>query len=293
MRGKRQYGTDEEALLVSFPVGLGFVIFTTFHNCKQLNELEFRLLQFLVLRPLLAAKTFESNTIFMNHFFTPTKEIIGTLKVGEESQTYTFFNDKTADLKFIFNWKGKATARASIIDSHGKTRIEENIRTPPKEFDFPKAEPGPWTFKLKIVDAPLANFPFAINVGLKDALLQQTSSEKLDKIDQKRTTTVELVYPERKFLSKLDLEIGKKVEIGRNIVPEETKGRDSVSGKHFIITLRDQSQAIIQDTSSYGTGAATYISDSTATQKLSKNIPVSFKFPILVNLADVILLLIS
>ncbi len=151
------------------------MIFTTFHNSKQVSELESKLLQYMVLRPLMESKTFESNTIIMENAFTPTKEVLGSLKAGEESQLYTFLTNREYDLKFIFNWKGKATTKATVIDPHGKVVVDANIRSLPKIFDISKAIVGKWSFKIKMVDAPLANFPFIINVGIKEAFAEENT----------------------------------------------------------------------------------------------------------------------
>jgi len=76
-------------------------------------------------------------------------------------------------LKFIFNWRGNATAKILIFDPTGRAVMEENVRTSPKEIDLMNCAPGQWSFKLKIVDAPLSNFPFTINVGFKNAVEKQ------------------------------------------------------------------------------------------------------------------------
>lgn len=325
MRGTRQGTFEDEALLVSFPFGYGFVIFTTFHNSHQVSELESRLLQYLVLRPLLASKTFESNTIILQKSFTPTKELLGSLSVGEESKLYNFFTKKVSDLKFIFNWKGKATAKVTIFDPTGRPALEENVRSSPKEIDLTNCQPGQWTFKMKIVDAPLTHFPFTINVGIKDAVEKQLNQENFsagpinlfdpkghkiaEKSDEssfpaplvteqpvvikpnKRSISIKIIYPTQQLLKTVEIEQGRKYIFGREWIPAELKGRESVSGKHFVFQYLEPDQLLIEDISSYGTGAAAYQSEKTETTALMKNIPVAYNIPVLVNLAGVILIL--
>jgi hypothetical protein len=296
MRGLRQGNPEDEALLVSFHYGEGFVIYTTFHNSKQISDIELRLLQYLVLRPLMESKTFESNTIIVQNAFTPTKEVVGSLQVGQESQIYTFPTNKECDLKFIFNWKGKATVKASIFDPTGKSIVDANIRTSPKIFDISKAMTGKWTFKLKIVDAPLTNFPFVINVGVKDALLKQLGDEEIPQSSEitpefdSQLITMEILHPIRKIIGQIELKKGKKYEIGRNQIPQEIQERTSVSSHHVILQLIDENQVLIQDVSSYGTGAASFTQGSFETQPLIKDIPVAFSLPIILNFANVIII---
>ena len=170
MRGKRQGWWEEEPLLISFQYGEGFVIFTTFHNSHQVNELEFRLLQYLVLKPLMARRSTESNTIMQQRSFTPTKEILGALSVGQSSPHYEFSNERIRDLKFIFNWEGRAVARLNIYAPDGSVILNQNARESPVSFDVEAAKPGVWKFQLSIVDAPFQNFPFVIHVGMKEIL---------------------------------------------------------------------------------------------------------------------------
>jgi hypothetical protein len=150
---------------------------------------------------------------------------------------------------------------------------------------------------------------------VKDAILQQQKSDEINlptlyeqeqnsdgnvshnsslysqsPINRTKKVALEILVPIRKVIQQITLEVGKKFIIGRELIPKEIQGRDSVSATHVSIQLLDQNQLIIEDLSSYGTGAANYSGKSFDTTTLSKNIPVAFKFPIIVNLAGMILL---
>ena len=173
LRGKRQGWFEEEPLLVSFPYGQGFVIFTTFHNSRQVNALEHRLLEYLVLKPLMSNISQQSHTIMQRGEFKPLREYIGALSVSEESKLYEFYNNEFAELKFVFNWEGKATTRIWVHDPSNSKVLEQNVRKSPYELEVPNAQPGVWKFKMKIVDAPLKKFPYLIHVGKKDVVERQ------------------------------------------------------------------------------------------------------------------------
>ncbi len=158
---------------MSFPYGEGFVIFTTFHNSRQVNALEHRLLEYLVLKPMMSRRATQSHTIMQRGKYKPMQEYIGALSVGQESKMYQFYNKESSDLKFVFNWEGNATSRVWIYNPANRRVIEENVRQSPYEFEINNAQPGTWQFKMQIVDAPLMKFPFVIHVGKKDIVERQ------------------------------------------------------------------------------------------------------------------------
>jgi hypothetical protein len=325
LRGQRVGWYEEEPLLVSFPYGDGFVIFTTFHNSAQVSQLENLLLQYLVIKPLMARKAYESNTIILEKKFTPTKELVGMLSVGEESRFYQYYLDTPKDLKFVFNWQGKATGRITVFDPTGRPIFDQNVRTSPHEVDVTKAIPGTWMFKLKIVDAPLAKFPFTINVGIKDALsqefeqkaaiargeyrpayavpasqqpTQQPSIAKADEQSRKgeiRNLTLKLLAPYEHVIGQFDISRGQKYSIGREELPENLHHLITVATQHIQIQLLDENQLIVRDVSpaQLETSATTFRSGQLEEQqfrKLTKNLPIAFKFPVLVLMGDEVIL---
>jgi hypothetical protein len=327
MKGKRQGSPwDEEDLLVSFKYDEGFVIFTTFHNSHQVSALEQRLLQYLVLKPLMAGKSNESHTILVQKAFTQAKEVIGALSPGDQSPLYEYETFRPYDLKFVFNWEGKAIARVFVIDPLGKTVVEENIRTSPYELDLSQARPGKWKFKLKIVDAPMKNFPYIINVGVKEAVEKNVATQAADKsfiqkeslqaifskdnlpsigesMDEQnqisagnkrtisRSIKIEILEPIRQLVGEFDLEVGKKIGFGQDELPANVPGREYVNLQQVVIQLLDLDQLIIRDVSDSGTEAVNYVGgDLPETVPLTKNIPVAYKFPLLLKFAGRIII---
>jgi hypothetical protein len=322
LRGTPKDKSNEEALLISFPYKKGFVIFTTFHNEKQVSKIEYKLLEYLVLKPLMHEKDTEAKTIMQTQQFRPTKDIVGALEVGEETGFYEFITDKIYDLKFVFNWQGNATVRITINDPAGNKIKDENVRQSPSEVDVQGAKAGKWTFKMKIIDAPLKKFPFTINVGLKDAVQRQMQAQNVALAQNRNTTnsnaptnspfnqppvvvsaskpvtpatpTVRinfmLISPFQQALNPLNLSIGTPLILGRKDLPNNVPGKDNVSSKHIEVTLLKNDEIQITDLSSNGTAAQTYLGGPYQLTNLQKNIPTKLKLPLVVQLSNSIML---
>ncbi len=71
-----------------------------------------------------------------------------------------------------------------------------------------------------------------------------------------------LLQPVHRVIGQLELTVGKQYEFGRNQIPNDVAGKDSVSSEHLVLQLLDSNQVLIKDVSSYGTGAATMKSNS-------------------------------
>ncbi|MHA1673228.1 MAG: hypothetical protein ACTSYI_06335 [Promethearchaeota archaeon] len=287
----------------------GFVIFTTFHNSVQTSEMEKRLLEYLVLSPLMYKTVMKSKHILQGSQFKQTNEYLGALSVSQESSLYEFLLNKVCDLRFIFNWEGKAVSRIWIFDPDGQLVKEENTRIAPHLIDIPKAKVGVWTFKMKIVDAPLKKFPFTINVGVKDALQKKippASPPKSPPISPSRTTPnspsqntpnrlkvphikFEILSPVRQMLTKT-LRMKEKSILGRVDLPTSVPGRNTVSSKHCEITVLDSRQIQIKDLSSNGTGASHYESGPFKTQILQKNTSTTLELPVIIQLSASIII---
>jgi len=166
LRGDREVDS-QEPLLVTFRFEEGLVIFTAFHNEKQVSELEHRLLEFLVIKPLMHKVDEQSKEILNKKQYKSKKGIVDALEIGEDSQLYKFKVREACDLEFIFNWKGEASAQVSIIDPDDETVCDESFNQIPFEFGVSQAKLGVWNFKIKFNKVPLKRFPFTINVGIK------------------------------------------------------------------------------------------------------------------------------
>jgi hypothetical protein len=314
MRGTRQGSFEEEPLLVSFPYDEGFVIFTTFHNSHQVNALEHRLLQYLVLRPIMAKQANESDTIIKRKAFRPTKELLGALSVGEQSPLYEFNVVRPVDLKFVFNWQGKAVARVMIYDPQGTVVYEQNVRKQPFEMDQQNARPGIWKFRLKIVDAPMANFPFVINVGVKDLVEQRLANPSFSQdslppdvipamsnaqsqapsnlmmFSTDRSVTYEILEPLRRTVGKFDLGLGQPMAFGKREIPADIPGQADVDEKQLILQLNEPNVLLVKNIGQCPVAAMTYKGGGYNPKPLPPNISVEFQFPLIIKFGDNILI---
>ena len=94
---------------ISFPFGKGFVIYTCFHNEKQASTIEQKLLQYLVVKPLMHGKAMQAEAILKEKGYKQTRAIVGMLDPGQESTVYEVDVPlNLQDIKIIVNWTGNA-----------------------------------------------------------------------------------------------------------------------------------------------------------------------------------------
>jgi VanZ family protein len=151
-----------QSLLISFRHGKGQVIFTSFHNHAQVSKIEERLLQFLVLKPVLADVAAELG----DFAWSDTKELqenVGTVNSGGESEWFEYRLPTSRPFKIMLNWKGEANL-ALEVNGPGAS-ITEQSDHPPVAVDFPEALAGIWRYRIKALSATIKNFPFVLLAG--------------------------------------------------------------------------------------------------------------------------------
>lgn len=154
-----------EPLLVTFRQGDGEVIYTCFHNRAQPSKKEQQLLQFLVLKPLLA-RAKSSISQFVVGKSAGTIENIGVLDSGQESDNYEFIAKETQDLRFILTWEGDgAEFTLYVYPPSGEQIRKSSAITPPVEIEVPDATPGKWRYRVRAITVPGHNFPYVLMAG--------------------------------------------------------------------------------------------------------------------------------
>jgi hypothetical protein len=153
-------------LLVRFPVGRdGQVIFTSFHNEKQNNETEKKLLQYLVFTMVTAGVEAHVQSHLTEGGFAPQRSnLLSTPKTL--STTKTFRNEHAGPLRFALGFRDEgARLRLHLQSPDGKTFTWEGTST--VMLEVPHAAAGEWSYTITALELPYENFPFLVTVGEK------------------------------------------------------------------------------------------------------------------------------
>jgi hypothetical protein len=152
----------KKPLLVSFRYGKGQVIYTCFHNHAQVSEQEAHLLRYLVLKPLMARESAE----LVDQAWGEKKELqetVGTVSVGQSSPWYQYHHRHSGSLAAMLNWKGTANLHLELQGPDGNWTEQGSV--PPLRIEVPKAQRGPWRYRVHGKDVPMSNFPFVLLMG--------------------------------------------------------------------------------------------------------------------------------
>ena len=158
-------------LLVSFKQGKGLVIFTSFHNEKQLSEKERALLKYLVLKPIISQAAESSQQILKSQNFTASKESLFSTGSGGEDRWFSYDAHAGQELSFVLSWNetpgDKASLKLMVKTPSGQV-LEETGETPPVRVRVPAiAADGQYQYTVVPVKVPFANFPYVVTVGVK------------------------------------------------------------------------------------------------------------------------------
>ena len=116
-------GAEREVpLLVKFPLGQGTVIFTAFHNAKQNDEEERKLLRYLVFMAATAKEEAKVTETIASGGFSPTRQNILTASSDNSAVTQTYRSTKGGRLKFAL---GFANRGAASSPHHHRTGRQE------------------------------------------------------------------------------------------------------------------------------------------------------------------------
>lgn len=161
----------QSPLLVSFHHGKGLVIFTSFHNEKQLSEKERALLKYLVLKPIVSQAAESSQQILKSQNFTLGKESLFSTEAGGSDRWFPYAATAGQELSFVLSWNEpageKAALKLSVKTPAGQT-VAEQGDTPPVRVRIPKVEQaGTYEYSVSPVNVPYPNFPYVVTVGVK------------------------------------------------------------------------------------------------------------------------------
>jgi hypothetical protein len=159
-------GEDVVPLLVTFPFQEGMVVFTSFHNEAQNNELELKLLRYLVFTTVTATEEEKIKRTLVQGGFSPQERGILRPLTERKDVTETYDCPKGGHLQFALGFRDQgATLRLTAVGPDGK-RYEES-GTKSFTLDIPHAAPGQWKYTITPVKIPYLNFPFTLTIGEK------------------------------------------------------------------------------------------------------------------------------
>jgi hypothetical protein len=152
-------------LLVKFAYKKGTVIFTSFHNNRQLNSVTEKLLNYLVFHAVNARAESELRAKIEEKGFTPTTSSLVSASSKEPSVTKTYRNTKAGPLMFAlaFNPKEDVKLRLEVKGPDGKVARHEDAE--PFTIEIPNAQIGDWEYTVTALNLSDPNFPFSVSVA--------------------------------------------------------------------------------------------------------------------------------
>jgi hypothetical protein len=158
-------GDDEEVpLLVKFPFKRGTVIFTSFHNAKQNDESERKLLRYLVFIAATAKEEAKVIETIASGGFSPKKQNLLTASAENPSVTQTYRSTKGGRLKFALGFDNRgARLRLTIVGPDNKKIVKEGTETFYQEIA--NAPIGEWKYTVTALEVPYPDFPFRLTIG--------------------------------------------------------------------------------------------------------------------------------
>jgi hypothetical protein len=183
------YGLYRDSpIVLSFPYGKGFVIYTGFHNKAQPTEIEQRLIEFLAIRPLtmrLSQQVAEEinrpievgalgerkeGGLLSGKRMVMRREIVGTLSSGQSSPVYRFALVRPSPVKIVVGWEGGDGDFMVTLwqETQPQRRWQQKANAPPLTLTVSEPlPPGNYCLQLTATKTPLPKTPFVVGVGME------------------------------------------------------------------------------------------------------------------------------
>jgi hypothetical protein len=158
--GARQTGP----LLVSFPVGEGTVIFTSFHNEAQNSDVEKELLRYLVFTTVTAREESRVKRTMVRGGLSPQERNLLSASSGRQPVADSYKLAKAGRLQFALGFESQgARLRLEVAGPDGRKEDKSDTKT--FTIDIPDARPGVWTYTVTPLAVPYKDFPFTLTIG--------------------------------------------------------------------------------------------------------------------------------
>lgn len=159
---------EGKPLLISFKHGSGYVVFTCFHNEPQLSEVEKKLLQFLVVRPVTFELSEKASSLLVAKRGTAMREFIGTISSGRMSPPYKVTLKSEAALLIVLAWVGgKGEFEIQLQTEDGELLASKHSQISPLTLETNKLPPSTYTVRLTATQTPLPNTPYTLTIGTR------------------------------------------------------------------------------------------------------------------------------
>ena len=159
-------GTSVAPLLVKFQFGKGSVIFTSFHNEKQNNEVETKLLKYLVFSAVTAKTEAQVTQTMIKGGFSPQKSNLLSASSDNSKFEQIYQSKKGGKIRFVLGFENRgATMKLTVVGPDGTTF--EQTGTSTISIDVANARPGDYRYTVS-ARVPYPDFPFTLTVGESD-----------------------------------------------------------------------------------------------------------------------------
>jgi len=165
------FSKNDYPYLATFNHGEGMVIYTVFHNSKQVSETEKKLLNYLIFRPIMSGAANKASQLVQAQMATPGKEIFASINPGETSARYGVNVASPVNLFFILSWEENATLGVQIWDPAGKMFKDGANSKSPLTVEVPASQSGTWTCSIKGQTVPHRNFPYVLTIATRSCKL--------------------------------------------------------------------------------------------------------------------------
>jgi uncharacterized protein YegL len=168
---RKEGGIDQYPYLIAFNYGEGQVIYTVFHNSKQVSEIEKKLLNYLIFRPIMSGAARSAAQLVQAQMATPGKEIFTSINPGETSTRFGVNVASPMNLIFVLSWEGNATLGVQVWNPSGKLVKEGTNSKSPFTVEVLASQPGTWTCAIQGQSVPHRNFPYVLTIASRGGKL--------------------------------------------------------------------------------------------------------------------------
>jgi hypothetical protein len=157
-------GRQSGPLLVSFPVDEGTVIFTSFHNEAQNNDVEKELLRYLVFTTVTAREESRVKRTMVRGGLSPQERNLLSASSGGQPVGDRYELAKAGRLQFALGFEDQgARLRLEVAGPDGRKEEKSDSKT--FTIDIPDAKPGVWSYTVTPLAVPYKDFPFTLTIG--------------------------------------------------------------------------------------------------------------------------------
>lgn len=153
-------------LLITFPHGEGTVVFTSFHNEAQNEEMELELLRHLVFTTVTAREESKIRQTMVRGGFSPTERNLLSASSKSKPVREKYQCQKRGPLQFVLGFEDQgAQIRLTVISPEGD-KIERTA-TKTLTIAVDDAAEGTWQYTIAPIKIPYEHFPFTLTIGQK------------------------------------------------------------------------------------------------------------------------------